>query len=59
MISAEFNYDIYDKELLAIVVVFQIWKVYVEGTSDIIVFIDYKNLINFCIIKQLNRRQVK
>ena len=59
MISAELNYDIHDKELLAIVAVFQIWRVYVEGTSDIIVFTDHKNLINFCITKQLNRRQVR
>ena len=59
MISAEFNYDIYDKKLLAIVAVFQIQKIYIEGISDITVFTDYKNLTNFCITKQLNRQQVR
>ena len=51
MISAELNYDIYNKKLLAIIAVFQIWRIYIEGASDITVFIDYKNLTNFCIIK--------
>jgi hypothetical protein len=29
--SAELNYDIHDKELLAIVTAFQEWRVYLEG----------------------------
>ena len=59
MISAELNYDIHDKELLAIVAIFQMWRIYVEKVSEIIVFMDYKNLINFCTIKKLNRQQVR
>ncbi|KFY79714.1 hypothetical protein V498_08911 [Pseudogymnoascus sp. VKM F-4517 (FW-2822)] len=30
---AELNYDIYDKELLAIVVAFEQWRVYLEGST--------------------------
>ena len=54
MTPAELNYDIYDKELFAIVVVFQMWRVYIEEASEITVFTDYKNLVNFCTTKELN-----
>ena len=56
---AEQNYDIYNKELLAIVAALETWRVYAEGSLDIIIFTNYKNLLHFIIIKQLNRRQVR
>ena len=59
MIDPEQNYNIHDKELLAIVLVFAQWRVYIKGASNIEVLIDYKNLIYFIITKQLNRRQVR
>ncbi|KAG6874579.1 hypothetical protein C0992_007413, partial [Termitomyces sp. T32_za158] len=31
MINAKLNYDIYDKELLAIVEAFKQWRAYLEG----------------------------
>ena len=52
MTSVELNYDIYNKELFAIIVAFQIWRIYIEEVSDITVFTDYKNLVNFCTIKE-------
>ena len=55
----EFNYDIHNKELFTIVTVFQTWKVYIEGSTEITIFTDYKNLIIFCITKELNRKQIK
>ena len=55
----EQNYDIYNKELLAIVAALETWRVYAEGLPDITIFTDYKNLLHFTIIKQLNRRQVR
>ena len=55
MTSVELNYNIYDKELFTIIVVFHIWKVYIEDSQEIIIFIDHKNLINFYIIKELNK----
>ena len=55
----EQNYDIYNKELLAIVAALETWRVYAEGLPDLTIFTNYKNLLHFTIIKQLNRRQVR
>jgi hypothetical protein len=60
MSPAEANYDIHDKELLAIVVAFQEWRVYLEGSKyPIKVLTDHKNLTYFTTTKKLNRRQVR
>ena len=59
MIPAELNYDIYNKELFMIVVVFQTWRVYIEKVLEIMIFMNHKNLINFCTTKELNRRQIR
>ncbi len=57
MISAELNYEIYNKELLIIVAAFNKWWVYLKEFKYFIeVYIDYKNLLYFIIIKVLNRR---
>lgn len=57
MIPAELNYEIYNKKLLAIVVAFSEWRVYLERSKySIEVYIDYKNLLYFTITKVLNRR---
>ena len=48
---AEQNYDIYNKELLAIVAALETWRVYAEGLLDITIFTNYKNLLYFTIIK--------
>src|SRR5665213_652625 len=58
--GAEINYDIHDKELLAIVASFKEWRVYLEGAKHKIqVFTDHKNLLYFTSTKELNRRQVR
>ena len=49
MSPREENYDIYDKELLSIVLAFQDWRV----------ISDHKNLEQFLTTKQLNRRQAQ
>ena len=54
MILVDLNYNIYNKELLTIVIVFQTWRIYMEEVSEITVFTNHKNLINFYIIKELN-----
>lgn len=59
MTPAEQNYDIHDKELLAVVVSIQHWRVYVEGSPDVVVYSDHKNLTTFTTTKELNRRQVR
>jgi hypothetical protein len=56
---AEINYEIHDKELLAIVDSFKAWRRYLEGSLYTVqVFIDHKNLEYFMTTKVLNRRQV-
>ncbi len=60
MILPELNYNIYNKELLVIVVVLKEQRVFLQGTIEpFIIKTDYKNLIGFLIIKELNQRQVK
>ena len=45
---AELNYDVHDKELLAIVVAFEQWRVYLEGPKHTVqVWTDHKNLTTF------------
>ena len=52
--AAELNYDIYDKELLAIFKAFKIWQHYLEGLIySIDVVTDHKNLEYFSITKVL------
>src|SRR5882724_3479191 len=51
---AELNYEIYDKELLAIFKAFQQWHNYLEGSSHVILMLyHHKNLEYFATTKQL------
>ena len=51
----ELNYDIHDKELLAIVEALRKWRVYLEGTKyPIQIYTDHKNLLYWTSTKQLN-----
>ena len=60
MTPLKLNYDIYNKELLAIVTVLKEQRVFLQGTTELfIVKMDYKNLMGFLIIKELNQRQVR
>ena len=57
---AEFNYEIYDKELIAIVWEFEEWRPHLEGSSfPIQVLSDHKNLEYFKSTKLHNRRQAR
>ena len=52
---AEYNYEIYNKELLAIIKYFKQWQFKLKGTRFLIkVFSNYKNLQYFTTIKQLS-----
>ena len=56
--AAEWNYDIYDRELLAIIHALKIWHHYLQGSSSSVqVFTDHKNLTFFKQAQKLNRRQ--
>jgi hypothetical protein len=60
MIPAELNYDIHDKELLAIVSALKYWRAYLEGAShQVLVKSDHKNLTFFTSTKELTRRQAR
>lgn len=57
---AECNYEIYDKELLAIIRSFEEWRPDLEGAAfPIAVISDHKNLEYFMTTKNLNRRQAR
>src|SRR3954463_10587172 len=55
----EHNYEIYGKELLAIITAFEEWQQHLIGTKEIEVFTDPQNLTYFRKPQKLNRRQVR
>jgi len=58
--APELNYDVHDKELLAIFEAFKMWRHYLEGsTSPIDVVTDHKNLEYFSTTKVLTRQQAR
>lgn len=58
--ATECNYEIYNKELLAIVRCFEEWRPELEGTpSPDKVITDHRNLEYFMTTKLLNRRQAR
>lgn len=60
MAPAELNYEIYDKELLAIYAAFRQWRAYLEGLPNPVeVITDHKNLEYFSTTKLLTRRQAR
>ncbi|KAM0713385.1 hypothetical protein Q7P37_010347 [Cladosporium fusiforme] len=60
MTPAELNYEIHNKELLAIVEAFRHWRIYLEGhLEEITVITDYKNLTKYTTTKELTPRQIR
>ena len=60
MQPAEWNYEIYNKELLAIVEAFTKWKQYLlDITEKFEVWTDHKNLKYLRELHKLNRWQVR
>jgi hypothetical protein len=60
MTLLELNYNIYNKELLAIVTALKEWRVFLQETTEpFIIKMDYKNLTRFLTTKELNQRQVR
>src|ERR1700712_913233 len=58
MTDAECNYDIHDKELLAVIQAFKEWKRYTRGSPRTVqVYTDHKNLVTFMSTKELSERQ--
>ena len=60
MVSAECNYEIYNKELLAIIWCFEKWRSELEGTAmPVKVLTNHKGLEYFMTIKKLTPRQAR
>jgi hypothetical protein len=60
MTPLELNYNIYNKELLAIITVLKEWRVFLQRTTELfIIKMDYKNLTGFLTTKELNQRQIR
>jgi predicted aspartyl protease len=58
--EAERNYEIYDKELLAIIRALEEWQVYLEGGPHVVqVWSDHQNLKYFRTARNLTRRQAR
>jgi hypothetical protein len=55
MTPLELNYNIYNKELLAIITALKEWRVFLQRIAKLfIIKTDYKNLIGFLTTKELN-----
>ena len=60
MLPAECNYEIYDKELLAIIKCLEHWRPELEATErPIDIYTDHKALEHFMTSKELTRRQAR
>jgi len=58
--SVEWNYEIHDKEMLAIICALEEWRHFLEGaTHPVEIWTDHKNLKYFMTAKKLNRRQAR
>lgn len=58
--SVERNYEIHDKEMLAIIKSLEEWRHYLEGAKHVFeIWTDHKNLEYFMTAKKLNRRQAR
>ncbi|CAJ2508954.1 Uu.00g139800.m01.CDS01 [Anthostomella pinea] len=56
----ELNYQIHDKELIAVIEAFKEWKPYLSGTKKPVkVYSDHKNLTHFITTKELNKQQTQ
>ncbi|GLB45128.1 putative retrotransposable element tf2 155 kda protein type 1-like [Lyophyllum shimeji] len=58
--AVERNYEIYDKEMLAIIRALEEWRHFLEGARHKVeIYMDHKNLEYFLTAKKLNRRQAR
>ena len=56
----ERNYEIYDRELLAIIWALEEWRHYIQGSPHTtIILLDHKNITYFREARKLNRRQAR
>ena len=54
MLPAECNYEIYDKEMLAIIRALEEWDTELRSVPHFLILTDHKNLEYFMIMRKLN-----
>lgn len=60
MNETEQNYDIYDKELMAVIHALEAWRHYLEGLPNKFqILTDHKNLESWCTAQNITRRQAR
>ena len=58
--ETEWNYKIYDRELLAIIRALEEWRHYIQGSPHTtLILSDHKNLTYYWEVRKLNRRQAR
>ena len=58
--AAEQNYEIHDKEMLAVIRCLEAWRHYLEGEKlEFEIWTDHKNLQYFMMSQKLNHRQAR
>ena len=58
--ETERNYEIYDRELLAIIRALEEWRHYIQGSPHtMLILSDHKNLTYYREVRKLNRRQAR
>jgi len=56
----EWNYEIHDKEILAIIRVLEEWRHFLEGVTHLVeIWTNHKNLKYFMMAKKLNCHQAR
>ena len=55
----QWNYQIYDKELLAVMLALEHWRHFLKGAPEFQIWTDHKNLQYFREPQKLNRRQAR
>ena len=58
--ATKHNYEIHDKEMLAVIRYYKMWRHYLEGAKlEFEIWMDHKNLQYFMTSEKLNRRQAQ
>ena len=57
--KAEINYDIHDKEMLAVISCLKFWSPELKACSPFTIWTDHKNLEYFIVKRQLLERQIR
>jgi len=58
--TTEQNYEIHDKEIVAVIRCLEAWRHYLEGAKlEFEIWTDHKNLQYFITSQKLNRRQAR